>query len=93
MTNEQIIKTAKINLIKSGKIQPDDEIHTYNHWKKLGYQVFRGEKAVIALNIWKAFNAVKKEDDEEQPDGVGVETRMSMKKAYFFSTNQVFKLE
>ena len=56
--------------------------------------MFKGEKAVCALNIWQFFkkNDGKDDDEEEEkkrePDG-----RMRMKKAYFFSTKQVFCLE
>ena len=90
MTNVQIIEQAKVKLIADGKIKPDDEIHTYKHWKKLGYQVLRGEKAVASLNIWQYFQKNQADDDEEQkqPDG-----KMRMRRAYFFSSEQVFSIE
>ena len=88
MTNTQIILTAKAKLVADGKIKPEEEIHTYKHWKKLGYQVFRGEKAVACLNIWKFFKDNMEEDDEKEPVD-----KMRMSKAYFFSTNQVFAIE
>lgn len=90
MTNVQIIEAAKAELIAEGKMKPEQEIHTYNHWKKLGYQVFRGEKAVISLNIWKGVSS-KKDDDEE--DEEKKPKRMMMKRAYFFTTEQVFAIE
>ena len=89
MTNEQIILSAKAKLIADGKIQQDEEIHTYKTWKKLGYQVFRGEKAVACVNIWKFFKSDKEgEEGEKQPEG-----KIRMNKAYFFSSKQVFSLE
>lgn len=91
MTNKQIITAATNKLIANGKIQASEEIHTYNQWKKMGYQVFRGEKAVIALNIWKFFQNNAKDQDEE--DGKEEGGKMRMKRAYFFSTNQVFSLQ
>lgn len=95
MTNTQIIAEAKKKLVADGKLLPEDEIHTYKHWKHLGYQVFRGEKAVVALNIWQYFQKADKAaegDDEQQPDGVP-QGKMRLKRAYFFSTQQVFALE
>ena len=91
MTNLEIIATAKKQLIAAGKIRPEDEIHTYNHWKRLGYQVFRGEKAVACITIWKSFQAKAADDDEEkdQPPKTG----MRKKNSYFFSSQQVFLID
>lgn len=92
MTNEQIILTAKAKLVADGKIKPEEELHTYKHWKKLGYQVFRGEKSVACLNIWQFFQKTEEQDDEEEqkkdPEG-----KMRMKKTHFFSTSQAFAIE
>ena len=89
MTNVQIITNAKNQLIADGKLNADETIHTYKKWKELGYQVYRGEKAIVALNIWQFFQKnVDDEDEEKQPEG-----KMRVKKAYFFSTKQVFKIE
>ena len=89
MTNEQIIMNAKAQLVANGKIGIDDEIHTYKHWKQLGYQVFRGEKAIIALNIWQHSGKQDKAEDDEEKKPTG---RMYMRKASFFSSKQVFSL-
>jgi len=91
MTNVEIIANAKIKLVANGIISEDEELHTYKHWKQLGYQVFKGEKAVVSLNIWKALSRKSEEDDdEEKKPATG---KMIYKKAFFFSTKQVFKLE
>lgn len=95
MTNEQIIEGAKRKLVADGKIKPEDEIHTYKHWRSLGYQVFRGEKAICALNIWTNYKRAKREDeDEDGQEPKRAQTgAMRLKRAYFFGTQQVFKLE
>lgn len=95
MTNVQIIDALKAGLVASGKIQAGEEIHTYRHWRSLGYQVFRGEKAVASANIWQHFK--KSGKAEEAGDDEGQEKapqgQMRLKRAYFFSTKQVFELD
>lgn len=64
--------------------EPED-IHTFQAWKKLGYCVKKGEKAVAQFHIWKC---VSKET--ENSEGMTEEQkRMFMKKASFFSASQV----
>ena len=68
--------------------EPED-IHTFQAWKKLGYCVKKGEKAVAQFCIWKC---VSKET--ENSDGmIEEQKRMFMKKASFFSASQVMALE
>ncbi len=92
MTNAEIIYKARVRLAADGKIGLNDgepeEIHTYDHWKKLGYQVLRGEKAVCRLNIWKPVPKKQKpdQDDDEQKE---VTPYMIPKTAFFFSRAQV----
>lgn len=59
-----------------------EEIHTYNTWKELGYQVQKGQKAVAKFVIWKYSS---KFDEVSQRD----ESKMFMKKSAFFSRSQV----
>ena len=92
MTNIEIIEGAKEKLVAANIIAADDEIHTYARWRKMGYQVYKGEKAVIALNIWKNIANSKKEDESEEDGKPQPQGRMYMKKAYFFSSKQVFSL-
>lgn len=99
MTNAQIILKNSIKLMEQGILKPtgktfvykDDEgnereyqepeqIHTYEAWKELGYQVKRGQKAKCSFTIWKY---TQKEKDGEK------EERMFMKKASFFTFDQV----
>ena len=62
-----------------------ETIHTFQAWKKLGYCVKKGEKAVAQFHIWKCVSKQTQDSDgmtEEQK-------RMFMKKASFFSASQV----
>lgn len=72
MTNEQIIYNASIAagifteaeataIIQTGRRLP---IHTYQEWKRLGYQVKRGEKAALTVGLWR-FGKNKVENGEE----------------------------
>lgn len=87
MTNEQIIYEHALELVEEGKIREIDgmpeAIHTFQHWKTLGYAVKKGEKAIAQFMVWK-MTTKKKKDDEEQD-----ENRMFLHKASFFSFEQV----
>ena len=83
MTNAQIIAENIILLAMNGTIKPDEEIHTFQRWKALGYSVKKGEHAVAKFPIWK-MGTKKNDDGEEETTG-----RMFMKTSSFFSTAQV----
>lgn len=96
MTNSEIIYNARMQLAKDGKLIVDEngeveEIHTYDHWKKLGYHVLRGEKAVCKLNIWKPVSKKRKAEQEPDPDEERKEPKpwMMAKTAFFFARLQV----
>jgi len=81
------------NEIEIPEIQP---IHTYQTWKKLGYQVRKGEKCVAKFAVWKFLTKEsKKEEDDENPetDGEKVKGRCYMKLSAFFTDEQVDKIE
>lgn len=89
MTNEMIIAEAVVanglmtkeqvqDYLESGNSLP---IHTYGEWKRLGYQVKKGEKAVMQVALWKR---TKKENE----DGT-IDTNMFLQTAYMFSFEQV----
>lgn len=69
-------------------VEEPEAIHTYAMWKQLGYQVKKGEKAKASFTIWKCV-AGKKADEEsdQEPDN-----KMFMKKAHFFTIDQVEKI-
>ena len=65
-------------------VKETEEIHTYNAWKALGFQVQKGQKAVAQFTLWKHCNGkVDEETGEEKPG------KMFMKKASFFTREQV----
>ena len=72
---------------KTVVMKETEPIHTYNTWKRLGYQVRRGEKCIKKLKIWKHAAHVDEETGEVDNE------RMFMKVAYFFSLGQVERME
>lgn len=95
MTNYEIIYNARKQLAKDGKLIIDEngeieEIHTYDHWKKLGYHVLRGEKAICKLSIWKPVSKKKKQEPEQ--DQEEKTPYMIPRTAFFFSRSQVDEL-
>lgn len=42
-----------------------EEVHTYAKWKSLGFQVKRGEKALIQTMLWKKVTKKKGVEDTE----------------------------
>lgn len=87
MTNNAIILGQLALLIADNKISEEEEIHTYAHWKSLGYQVKKGQKAVAQFPIWKYTSKKKAEEvSEEEAQARGY---CFMKMSSFFSTKQV----
>lgn len=76
-----------IQLLDGTEIEEIEPIHTYAIWKKLGYQVKKGEKAITQFCIWKYVNGKKEVEDEEVSNGHCI-----MKKASFFKKSQVEKI-
>jgi len=65
-----------------------EEIHTYQMWKSMGFQVRKGEKAIAQFTIWKYTNKeVEKSNGEIVKSG-----RCFMKKSSFFKPSQVEKI-
>ena len=62
-----------------------EEIHTFQRWKELGFQVRKGEHAIASFSIWKYTSKAKdKTEEEAQEEGF-----CFMKKAFWFSASQV----
>lgn len=81
------------NEIEIPEIQP---IHTYQAWKKLGYQVKKGEKAIAKFAVWKYLTKKQKQEEEVPVDVDGqtvVKGRCYMKVSAFFTDEQVEKIE
>lgn len=91
LMEEGIIKgTGKFVEIETDKgmqrFEEPEEIHTYAKWKSLGYQVRKGEKSEIKIQVWKYRGKIQ--HDEES--GEDVETgRCFLKVASFFTQAQV----
>ena len=67
---------------------PEPEaIHTFAHWKALGYAVRRGEHAVSKIPVWK-YRAGRQEA-EGDPNAEPEPGKMFMKVAAFFAASQV----
>ena len=68
-----------------------EEIHTYQHWKNLGYQVQKGQKSIAKFPVWKHTGRKMETmiDTEGNEQEVPDRGRMFMKTAAFFSRSQV----
>ena len=67
-----------------------EEIHTFQAWKALGYQVQKGEKAIAAFEIWKyAENKKNRKADPNEEDKKGY---CFLKLSHFFKSSQVKKI-
>ena len=91
MTNGEIILGQTVLLIANNQISEEEEIHTYAHWKSLGYQVKKGQKAVAQFPIWKYTSKKKAEEVSEEVSEEEAQAHgyCFMKMSSFFSTKQV----
>lgn len=101
MTNAQIIEEAQELLLADGVLHENEDgeiqaIHTYQIWKKLGFQVKKGETAIVKLPIWKCVNN-KKQAEEEADDKGEIEQKgrkfFFKKMSAFFTDEQVEKIQ
>ena len=71
MTNEQIIYNAAVSsglftadaaaaFLKAGRRLP---LHTYQEWRRKGYQVKAAEKAPLVVNLWRYTKSAGKDAD------------------------------
>lgn len=65
-------------------IEIPEEIHTFNGWKDLGYNVKKGEHSEIKFSIWKHATKIVEKNGEELEVG-----KMFRKVAAFFTAEQV----
>lgn len=89
ITNNQIVAAAWLELVTAGVISEKEDIHTFDYWRKSGYTVKRGEKAITSLMIWKHSTKTITHDDGSTEEA----GRLFMKKAYFFASHQVEKIQ
>lgn len=64
-----------------------EEIHTYQKWRELGYQVQKGQKAIAKFPIWKYVEKKVESEDEK------IKTSMFMKNSSWFSRSQVEEIK
>lgn len=67
-----------------------EQIHTYQKWKSLGYQVKKGQKAIAQFPIWKY---TKKKDDKMSEEEAQDKGYCFMKVSSWFKFDQVEKVE
>lgn len=71
-------------------------LKTFQEWQKAGYTVKKGEKAFMALDLWKPFEK-KLVDENDKPvidEATGkqkTETRFMLKLSHLFTPEQVEK--
>lgn len=74
-----------------------EAIHTFLEWKKAGYMVQKGQKAVAKIAIWnftdKPSKVTKKIREEAGKDPEAADPHYYMKEAAFFSASQVAPIE
>lgn len=93
MTNAEIIVGAML----MAELDPMEvTVDTFAGWKRKGYSVKKGEKAVFKTKIWKPSKYSKKEIEEaaEEKDVVIPDTakKLILVTASFFTDEQVEKL-
>lgn len=90
MTNTAII----LEYMLENNLDPENVIlHTYETWKKLGYQVRRGEKSQHKIPVWKPST---KKVEVENDDGTTEERnngRFFIKVSAFFTQDQVERID
>ena len=90
MTNTAII----LSYMQSNNLDPNKIVlHTYATWKKLGYQVKKGEKSKNKIPVWKPST---KKVEVENEDGTKEEKkngRYFIKTSAFFTQEQVERIE
>lgn len=92
-TGRQITVTNEKN--EKFTVNEPEPIHTFATWKALGFNVKRGEHAIAQLYIWKhVAKTGTMEAKNDAGETVTIETddsKMFMKKAFFFKLSQVEK--
>ena len=83
MTNEQIIMAEKLTR------GIEEEIHTFEHWKSLGYSVKKGEKSSIKFPIWKYGKGKSEETEDDDNEKKTRKGYCFMKMSAFFTESQV----
>ncbi len=97
MTNYEIIRNEAINngIYTEEEIEQlemqmlDLPLHTFAYWKKYGYYVKAGEKAMIRTRLWKLKNSKKKDEIDENVNPADDPAHFFLANAYLFHVSQV----
>lgn len=89
MTNREIIQ--EVLTLSGAKINQED-LKTYAAWKSEGYQVRRGEKAVLQIDLWVPVKFKKGSENNEEADG-DKQDGFRKRKSSLFHRSQVDKIE
>ena len=101
MTNETMIFNAAIDAgifteeeamsyLSAGMRLP---LHTYAQWAALGYQVKRGEHAVLKMRLWKYKNRRQNVQDEDTVDAPESRDDFFLTTANLFHISQVERVQ
>ena len=97
MTNYEIIRREAIDngIYSEEEVERfemqmlDLPLHTFAFWKKHGYYVKSGEKAVIRTRLWKLKNTKKKDEIPDDVDPIADPSHFFLASAYLFDISQV----
>ena len=88
MTNTAII----LNYMQLNNLDPNKIVlHTYATWKKLGYQVKKGEKSKHKIPVWKPSTKKVEVENEDGTKEEKTNGRYINKTSAFFTQEQVKK--
>lgn len=92
-------RTITVELPDGSKmeVQETEPIHTFQEWKKAGFMVQKGQKAIAKISIWNFTDKASKSTKEAR-EAAGMDTEKPdphyyMKESAFFSASQVAPLE
>ena len=101
MTNETLIRAAALQhgLFTEDQIKAYEQagrrlpLHTYAEWQRLGFQVKRGERAALKLDLWQMGKAKQPQpEDAEQEEGPESRQRFYLRTSHLFLRSQVERI-
>lgn len=90
-------RTIQVTVNENGQnvtktIEEPEEIHTFKDWKKRGFVVMKGQKAIASFMIWNFHENKTTSEDEDPAPSLMKNGYYYMKKAAFFKRSQVKSL-
>lgn len=67
-------------------------LHTFAEWKRMGFQVKKGEKARLKVDIWKKSNKTVTITDGDGNETEAENGRFYKKLSHFFTVEQVERI-